>query len=103
MLEDDFTWDSTGSSGGLSAHEVPFGAIDSVLYCQTSTLATTSSYRFETAQDSTGPWFTEASTSLSTGAVQQAAVRITGPFRWMRPFLQTASTGTLRFRLISVR
>lgn len=104
MLEHDYTWDSTkSSSGALSAVRVPFPAMESVLYCQTSTITDTQSYRFETAQDSTGPWYSEASTSLSTVAIQQAALRVTGPYRWMRPYLQSPSSGTYRFRLIAVR
>lgn len=103
MLEDDFSWESTGSSGGLTARTIPFPAIEAVLYIQYSTLATTQSASFQTAQQSSGPWVIEASTVMSTAVSTQHALRITGPFNIVRPYLHTASTGTYRFRLIAVR
>lgn len=102
MLEIDYTWTSVGTSGGLTAVELRFPPIESVLTVQHSTLASTQSFRFETAQESTGPWFTEGSTAISTGAAAQVALRVTGPYKWMRPFLQSASTGTYQFRLVGV-
>lgn len=100
MFEINHTWTSTGSSGGLTPVEVRSGVMQSALFCQTSTLASTSSFSFQTAQESTGPWFTEGSTSLSTALAQQAVLRVTGPYAWMRPFIHSASTGTFQFKLI---
>ena len=105
MLEHDFTWsDSTigTSSGGLTAIEIPFSPQQSVLYLQHSTLATTNSVSFQTAQQSSGPWFIEASTALSTAVSTQHALRVTGPFALMRPYLHTVSTGAYRLRLLAV-
>lgn len=101
MLEVNYTWSSTGSSGGLTALQTDGFHLESVLTCQHSTLASTQSFRFETAQESTGPWFNEGSTSISTGTTAQVAIRLTGPYTWMRPYLQSASTGTYQFRLIA--
>ena len=103
MLEHDFAWDSTGSSGALSEVTIPFPPTHSVLYVQHSTLATTNSVSFQTAQQSSGPWFNEASTQLSTAVSTQFALRLTGPYAIMRPYLHTASTGTYRLRLLAVR
>jgi hypothetical protein len=101
VLEVNFVWTSTGSSGGLTAVSVQAGAQQSVLYCEFSTLATTNSVSFQTAPTSSGPWFTEASTTISTTAGSSVvAMRLTGPYLWMRPYIHTASTGTYTFRLI---
>lgn len=100
MFEINQTWTSTGSSGGLTAVYLAAGAIESVLMVQYSTIATTQSVSFQTAQQSSGPWFTEASTGLSTASGGQVALRVTGPYLWMRPYIHTASTGTYTFRLI---
>lgn len=101
MLEIDNTWTSTGSSGGLTPVYLAAGCQQSVLKCQFSTLASTQSFSFQTAQESTGPWFTEASTSISTAVSGQAALRVTGPYKWMRPYLHSASTGNYTFRLVA--
>lgn len=103
MFEHDFVWTSSGSSGGLTAVELPFPAMASALYIQYSTLATTNSVLFQTAQQSSGPWFDEASTTISTAVSTQSVLRVTGPFSLMRPYLKTASTGTYRFRLLAAR
>lgn len=102
MLELNTAWTSSGSTAALTPVHVQFGAIESVLYVQNSTIATTNSFQFQTAQDSTGPWFVEASTACGGDAnlAGQAALRLTGPYRWMRPQLKTASTGTYTLRLI---
>lgn len=107
MVLFDYVWSTaTGSSGGLDAFEIPNGAgpTESALFCQTSTLASTQSFGFQTAQASTGPWFTELSTSIGASSLvaAQAALRLTGPYRFMRPFINSASTGTYRFQLIGV-
>lgn len=102
MIEINHVWTSTGSSGGLDPVQVRFGVVESVLHVQFSTLATTNSVSFQTAQESTGPWFTEGSTSISTALAGQVALRITGPYTWMRPFLHTASSGAYQLRLTGV-
>lgn len=105
MFEIEHTWTSTGSTATWNTPvEVPFPALESALYVEHSTLATTNSFEFQTAQKSSGPWFTEASTAMgATAAVAQRALRVTGPYRWMRPVFKTASTGTYNIRLFAVR
>lgn len=100
MIELNHTWTSTGSTAVLTPVRVPDGVIESALYVQFSTLATTNSVEFQTAQDSTGPWFTEASTSISTALSGQVVIRLTGPYLYMRPQLKTVSTGTYALRLV---
>jgi hypothetical protein len=104
ILEINHKWTSDGSSGGLTAVEVGSAALHSALYLQTSTLASTWSFEFQTAPSSAGPWVTEASTSVSTNnaASAQYVLRVTGPYQWMRPYSGSASTGTHVFRLIAV-
>ena len=103
MLEINFVWTSTGSSGGLTPVNLQAGCEQSVLYCEASTLASTQSFSFQTAPTSSGPWFTEASTSVGGGAsaTAQAAIRLTGTYIWMRPFINSASTGNYTLRLIA--
>jgi hypothetical protein len=109
MLEHDFRWtvDRTESSIGstFTAINIPFPPTDSVLYLNASTLATTQSFAFQTALDSTGPWITENSTAINSNGTSNSAarIRVTGPYPWMRPLLNTASTGTYIFRLVAVR
>lgn len=103
MLEIDHGWDHNGDSGGLTPVRVGFGVNHSVLYMsQPSTIATTGTLNFQTSPESTGPWFTEASTSFSTAGSTFIQLRLTGPYLWMRPHFPTKSTGVYRFRLIGV-
>lgn len=102
QLEIDHAWTSTGSSGGLTPVYLAAGCDLSALTINCSTLASTQSVSFQTASESTGPWFTEASTSLSTALAQSVVLRVTGPYKWMRPYLHSASTGTYNLRLTAV-
>lgn len=107
MLVIAHTWNSTGSSAGaiaLAAVKLPSPPMHSVLMLEASTLATTQSFSFQVAQNSSGPWFTENSTAIAATANASAAatIRVTGPFQWMRPQLNTASTGVYNFRLLGV-
>ena len=97
-------WTSTGASGGLAAIEVPAGMCYATLYATQSTLATTQSISWQVAQQSTGPWFIEASTAMPIGNVSTAyGSHITGPMGpYVRPYLHTASTGNYAFLLIGV-
>jgi hypothetical protein len=101
MLELNYTWTHDGTSGGLDGVYIAAGALESALYVQHSTLASTQSFSLQTAQQSSGPWFTEASTSISTGAVGQVVLRMTGPYLWVRPFFHSESTGTYTIRLLA--
>lgn len=103
MFEVNHYWSTDGaSSGGLTAYEVQAGVVQSVLYCQFSTLATTNTFEFQTAISSGGPWFTEGSTSISTALNGLGALRVTGPYTWVRPYLKTVSTGNYTFKLIGI-
>lgn len=101
MIELNHTWTSTGSTVVFTPVSVPDGVIESALYVSFSTLATTNSVEFQTAQESTGPWFTEGSTGLAL-AGGQVVLRLTGPFLHMRPQLKTSSSGAYTLRLIGV-
>ena len=101
MLEIAHTWTSAGSSGAVGdAVRVDFSPLESLVSVSHSTLATTQSWSFQTAQESTGPWFTEGSTSISTAAAGNSVMRFTGPFSWARVYLNTASTGTYTIKLL---
>lgn len=102
VLEINHAWTSTGSTAALTPVYVDFPPVESVLTVAFSTLATSNSVEFQTAQESSGPWFTEASTAISTGVSGQVALRVTGPYLWARPQLKTASTGAYTIRLLGV-
>lgn len=96
-------WTATGSSGGLTAVQLPIPPAFSVLYVDHSTLATTQSFSFQSARESSGPWINEGSTAISTASSTRLALRVTGPVGpWVRPYLHTASTGEYGFQLIGV-
>ena len=97
-------WASTGSSGGLTAIEMLDPPGNAVFHIAHSTLATTNSVSFQTAQQSSGPWFIEGSTQLATGNVSTAfLMRIDGPVGpFARPYIHTASTGQYDFLLIGI-
>lgn len=109
MFEHDVVWavNPTESSIGstFTPIHIPFPPTHSVLYCQASTLASTQSFAFQTAPESSGPWVTEASTVIAANgsSASIALLRVTGPYPYMRPVLNSASTGTYRFRLFAVR
>lgn len=103
MFEVNKVWTSSGSTAALDPVQLQFAAANSALYVQNSTIGTTNSVQFQTAQESTGPWFTETSTGLNGDAnvKGQTVLRLTGPYLWMRPQLKTISTGTYILRLIA--
>ena len=97
------SWLSTGSSGGMAAIEVPISAAYTVMYIDHSTLATTQSFSYQSAKESTGPWFIEGSTQISTAVSTRFSLRVTGPVgSFVRPYLHTASTGLYNVQLIGV-
>ena len=104
ILEINHLWNWDGSSGAIGSIEVQGAALHSALYVQASTIATTGSFQLQTAPSSAGPWFTEASTSISAtaSATSQDALRLTGPYQWLRAYSITKSTGTHVVRLIAV-
>jgi hypothetical protein len=102
LLEINQTWTSTGSSGGLTPVYLASACADAVLKITHSTLASTQSISLQTAGSSAGPWVNEATASFSTAVSTAAAIRVTGPFLWMRPYLHSESTGDYTFRLVAV-
>lgn len=108
MLELDHNWTIAAGVSSVAVTtmaKLAMPPIYSVLYCQSSTLASTQSFALQTAMSSAGPWFTEASTSVSATASATGcdALRLTGPYLFARPKLNTlTSTGAYQFRLIGV-
>jgi hypothetical protein len=104
MLEINHQWTHNGDSGGLAAVQVQGGVRWSALYVQASTIATTMSFQLQTAPQSTGPWVTEGSTSVSATATagSQDVLRLVGPYQFLRPYFPTKSSGTYTVRLIGV-
>ena len=98
-------WFSTGTSGGLSAVELlGENVLQGVFYANHSTIATTQSVSLQSAQQSSGPWFIEASTQMATGNIStNFAMRLTGPVGpFIRPYLHTTSTGEYNFLFVGV-
>jgi hypothetical protein len=102
LLDQSFSPD--GSSGPTAAIKVHSPPSYTAMYVQCSTLASTQSFEFQTAIESTGPWFVEGSTALAaTNSVSAAAVlRLTGPYGYVRANLKTNSTGTYLIRILAV-
>lgn len=78
--------------------------LQSALYCHASTLASTQSFSLQTAQSSAGPWYTEGSTVVSANGSSASCdvLRLTGPYLFARPRLNSVSTGAYTFRLLGV-
>lgn len=104
MLEVDYAWTSTGSSGGLSPVFVSMMPVHSIVTVTHSTLASTQSFSVQIAEMSSGPWINEVQQSISTASGESTgfALRITGPYKWIRPYLHSNSTGSYRVRLIGI-
>lgn len=100
MFEVDHVWTSTGSSGGLTPLHVAWSPTQSVMYVGHSTLASTQSVSVQSAPASSGPWAIEVSQAIPTAVSAQYAIRFTGPYKYVRPYIHSASTGTYTFRLI---
>lgn len=102
MLEVDHPWTSTGSSGGLTPVYTDGFQTESVLVITHSTLASSNSISFQTGLSSAGPWIIEATGATgSTGLSSGFAIRVTGPYKWMRPYFHSASTGSFTLRLVA--
>ena len=105
MLEIAHTWTSTGSTGTFNTPvELKWPVVEAQLSLTASTIATTNSYQWQSAQASTGPWYVEASTAVAADAnsASNDVIRITGLSGWVRPVLKTASTGAYTFKLFGV-
>ena len=98
-------WASTGSSGALAVIQVQNSEnfTQGVVFLDCSTLATSQSFNLESAQESTGPWFTETSTVISTAISTNFAMRFAGPIGpFVRPRLLTSATGFYDVLLVGV-
>ena len=98
-------WTSTGSSGAFAAVNLQGSDqfTQAAVYVDHSTLATTQSINIESAQESTGPWLTEASTVMSTATSTNFVMRIAGPIGpFVRPRLLTSATGFYDVLLMGV-
>ena len=108
MLTVKQAWTSTGGTSGplavISLQESE-NFTQGVVYLNHSTLATTQSFNFESAQESTGPWLIETSTVLSSVAnvSTNMSMRLTGPIGpFIRPRLLTPATGFYNVLLLGV-
>lgn len=94
----------------LASVEIGDNVKRAVLYVDHSTLATTNSFSLQSAQASTGPWVIDGSTFTAAAAAIAAAtgstnltIRVSGPIGpWVRPVINTASSGGYDFLLIGV-
>ena len=107
MLEVDHTWVVPAATSSLSPTTVlklKVPTLHTALYCQASTLASTQSFSLQTAQSSAGPWATEGSTAVSANGTSNSCdvLRLTGPYLFARPRLNSVSTGSYTFRLVGV-
>lgn len=96
---------SSGTTGALGSTyiELPMPPTYSVLYAAFSTLATTNTFALQSAQRSSGPWFDEGSTAISTAISTALAIRVTGPIGpFVRGQTKTVSTGAYDFLLLCV-
>jgi hypothetical protein len=100
------TWHSTGSSGPVgNPLKFPNPVRDWALFANHSTLVATSTQlvSLQSAIESSGPWFIEGSTILSSLANVSTCVKLaaTGPSaNWARAYLHDASTGDYDFLIV---
>lgn len=99
MLAIDQPWTSTGSTGGMTAVQVKTALTDWSFYIEKDNSTITA--RLESAQNSSGPWFSEGSTTTNSTAAEQFALRGSAPLAWVRPYIVArTNTNTINFRLI---
>lgn len=89
-------WAFTSSGGGTPV-KVSGDVTQAAFFCQTGA-ESTATVSIQSALSTSGPWATEASAGLSTGAA--TVIRLTGPFCLVRP--HNNSTGVLTVRVIGV-
>ena len=96
-------WTASSGAVALAAVEVPVGAAYNAFYVAVSTLATSQSITLQSAQESSGPWFVETSTEVSTAASTAYKMFISGPIGpFVRPVMRTNASGAYSFLLIGV-
>ena len=88
-----------GAVVAIDGENIAQGAV----YVAASTSATTQSFVFESAQASTGPWFTEASTVWALNTSTAFGMRIQGPIGpFVRPRVLTASSAEYSILFVGV-
>ena len=106
MNEIAHTWTSTGTTSAFNTPVyLDFPCLETALYCESSTIATTNSFQLQTGLSSAGPWNVVGSTAITADGNGAAldVLRITGPLAgWVRPVLKTASTGAYTLKLMGV-
>ena len=101
ILENDYTWvySTTTSTGASTVAFDSRGMSQSLSFYIETGAGCTATVNIQTrAGNSTGPYATLSTTSLSTGAV--SLVQFLGPLAWVRPYVTSKSTGDLTVRLI---
>ena len=101
FLESDFTWTlSTAASTGPSsvAFDTKGFAQSLSFYIETGPGCTATVQIQSRVGNSTGPYATLSTTSMSTSAV--SLVQFLGPMGWVRPNVASKSTGDLTVRLL---
>lgn len=96
---------SAAAASGVmaSAIEVPLGMAYASIYLDCSTLTSTQSFNFESAQESTGPWFIEKSTAIAVNTSTRFLMNVVGPVGpWVRARLLSASSGTYHVLFLGV-
>lgn len=98
MLIVDQEWISTGTTGGMTEIRIREPLQEWAFYAQVNDSTVTVS--LQSAQNSSGPWVTEASTTTNSTAAQQFVTRGDGPLRFARPYITArTNTNTITFRL----
>lgn len=97
----DQSWNSSGTTGGMTAVQAAEGIRQWAFYIAKDNSTITAS--MQSAIDSTGPWVTEGSTTTNSTAAEAFVFRNTGPVGWVRPYI-TARTNTnaILFRFIGM-
>ena len=99
VVEIDQAWSSTGGTGGMTAVQIYNSVIEWAFYAEKDN--STFTVALQSAQQSSGPWVTEASTTTNSTAAEQFVMRGDGPMPFVRPYITArTNTNTINFRLI---
>ena len=102
MYEFQYKWvtATAASSGGLTAARVR-GMADNFTFSYATDAGCTCTVQMQAGQEETGPWaslLTTANLSTSAHTIHQ----MSGPLRWIRPYLTAKSTGVLTIEAIGI-
>jgi len=99
VAEIDQSWISSGGTGGMTPVQIYNSVIEWAFYAEKDNSTITVS--LQSAQNSTGPWVTEGSTTTNSTAAEQFVMRGDGAMPWVRPYITArTNTNTINFRLI---